>query len=290
MYNRSASLAVYNILYCLLAELYPMKKIIVWILVLLSFIALLIRYSMKIEEVLLGIKQKSGISVFSIPDSATVFLDGKEVGKTPFEDKNLLVKQYSVKLDKDGSFWQGNIKLTSGTMTIINRDLASDQASSSGEILTLNRGRGITIISSPSESEVEIDGKGYGKTPLNINLNPGEHTILVSHPNYLKRSIKAGLPGSFNLTVSVDLALSEVDLTSISAPVITQTPEVIVKQTPTNFLRVRDLASLSGKEIAKVKVGEKLILLEEQGSWDRVRLSDGTEGYVSASYVEKKAP
>lgn len=264
-----------------------MRKIIVWLLVLLSVVVLLIRYSGKVEEVLLGVKQKAGISVFSTPSEAAVFLDGKEVGKTPFEDKSLEVKQYTVKIDKDGANWQGNMKLTAGTMAIINRDLAEEVASSSGEILTLDRGRGITIISNPSQARLEIDGKEVGITPISINETAGEHTILVSHTNYLKRSIKTNLPKDFNLTVSVDLALSEADLTTISAPVITQTKEVIVKQTPTGFLRVRDQASLAGKEIARVNVGDKLVLLEEQAGWIRVRLPNGTEGFVSSTYVEK---
>lgn len=265
-----------------------MKKALLWILVLISALVLIIRYSPKLAEVFLGIKQRTGISVLSMPSGATVILDNKEVGKTPYDNKDLEVKDYTVKLDKDGASWQGKIKLTPKTVTIINRDLASSQASSSGEVLTLDRGRGITIVSNPSESEVEIDGKAYGKTPISINLASGEHTILVSHVNYLKRSIRASSPQDFNLTVSVDLAISEADLTSISSSVITQTPEVIVKETPTGFLRVRDKASLEGKEIAQVKPGDTLILLEEQGSWDRVRLSNGTEGFVSSSYVEKK--
>lgn len=264
-----------------------MKKVIVWILVLISVVIVLVRYSAKIEEVLLGIKAKAGISIQSIPDQSTIFIDGQEVGKTPYENKNLDVRKYSVKIEQGEASWQGNIKLTDGTVAIINRDLAKDQASSSGEILTLDKGRGMTIISNPSDAEVEIDGKKVGKTPISLNLSSGEHTILVSHPNYLKRSIRALLPNNFNLTISVDLALSEADLTSISAPVITQTPEVIVKKTPTGFLRVRDQGSLLGKEIAKVNVGDILILLEE-GSWDRVRLLNGTEGFVSSSYVEKK--
>lgn len=238
----------------------------------------------------MGIKPKSGISITSIPEEATIFLDEREVGKTPYEDKNLDVKEYAVKLEKDKASWQGRVKLTAQTLTIVNRDLAEDQASSSGEILTLDRGRGITVISNPSDSEVEIDGNAYGETPISINIPPGEHTILISHPNYLKRSFMANLPENFNLTVSVDLALSEVDLTTISAPVITQTPEVVVKETPTGFLRVRDKASLAGKEIAQVKPGDKLILLEELALWDRVRLADGTEGFVSSAYVEKKTP
>lgn len=267
-----------------------MKKAIVWILVLLSIVVLLVRYSSKLGEVVFGIKVKSGLSVLSTPGQAKIFLDGREVGQTPFEDKNLEVRGYDVKIDKEGASWQGKIKLTPGTVAIINRDLARDIASSSGEILILERGRGITVISNPSDAEVEIDGKVYGKTPISINLTSGEHTTVISRDNYLKRSIRAKLPDNFNLTLSVDLSLSEADLTTMATPVITQTPEVVVKDTPTGFLRVRDKASLSGKEIAQVKPGDTLILLEEGASWDRVRLSDGTEGYVSSTYVEKKTP
>ncbi len=265
-----------------------MKKIVIWILVLIAAAAIVIRYSGKIEEIIFGIKQKSGLSILSTPSQALVLLDSKEVGQTPFEDKDLETKEYLVKLDKNGATWQGKVKLGPGVVTIINRDLASQEASSAGEILSLSKGRGITIISNPSEGEVEIDGKSYGKTPITINLKAGDHTITVAHPNYLKRSIRANLPANLNLTVSVDLALSEADLTTISTPVITQTQQVKVLQTPTGFLRVRDKASLSGKEVGRVSIGERLVLLEELEGWDRVRLSDGTEGFVSSSYVEKQ--
>lgn len=265
-----------------------MKKTIVWILVVVSFIALILRYNEKLAEVIFGIKQKSGISVQSNPDGATVFLDGKEVGKTPFEDKNLEVKEYAIRIDKDDASFQGNVKLNDGTLTIVYRDLAKDRSSSAGEILSLKKGKGITIISNPSDADVEIDGKNLGKTPISLNLDSGDYNILISHSSYLKRSIKATLPKDFNLTISADLAISEADLTQISAPIVTQTPEVIVKSTPTGFLRVRDTASLNGKEIAQVKIGDTLILLEEQGSWDRVRLTNGVEGFVSSVYVQKK--
>jgi len=259
-----------------------MKKFIAWALVIISLIILLLRFSDKWAEFLLG--------VYSLPSEARVFLDEKEVGQTPYEAKDLEVKDYIIKIARKEASWQGRVKLTPGTITIVNRDLATDSASSAGEILTLNKGKGLTIISNPTEAAVEIDGKSYGKTPISASIEPGERTILISHPNYLKRSIRADLPNNFNLTISVDLSLSEADLATITTPVITQTPEVTVKQTPTGFLRVRDKGSLNGKEIAQVKPGDTLILLEEQGVWFRIRLPDGTEGFVSSSYVEKKKP
>ncbi|MCL4366097.1 PEGA domain-containing protein [Patescibacteria group bacterium] len=267
-----------------------MKKTLVWFLVLISLAAILLRFSEKWTEIFFGIKQTSGISVLSEPSEATVYLDDKEVGKTPYENKNLESRDYTVKLQKERGLWEGRIKLTAGTVAVVNRDLAYDQASSAGEILTLGSGKGITIVSSPTDSDVEIDGKSYGRTPVTADIEKGAHTILISHTNYLKRSIRVELPQDFNLTVSVNLALSEADLTDISTPVITQTAEVFVKNTPTGFLRVREKPNLNGKEIGKVAPGDTLILLEEQGAWDRVRLSNGTEGYVSSSYVEKKNP
>lgn len=267
-----------------------MKKFLIWVLILLSLLALLLRFSNQLAEIFLGIKQTSGISILSDPLGAVVFLDGKEVGKTPFDSKNLDVKEYTVRLEKDKAFWQGKVKLNAGTVVAIKRDIATDSASSAGEILSLNRGKGITIISNPGGAEVEIDGRIVGKTPVTTDISTGGHTISVSHINYLNRSIRADLPANFNLTVSVDLSLSEADLEAIETPAITQTPEVTVKGTPTGFLRVRDKPSLSGSEIAQVKPGDTLILLEELGAWDRIRLPNGAEGYVSSSYVEKKNP
>lgn len=267
-----------------------MKKTIIWILILISTLVLFVRFAGSGAEILLGVKQKSGISVLSNPEGALVLLDGIEVGKTPYEDKNLEVREYVVKLDKDGSIWQGKVKLSNGTVSVVNRDLAKDTASQSGEVLTLEKGSGLTVISNPSESEIEADGKSFGKTPQTLNLGAGEHTILVSHPNYLKRSIRVNLPSGFNLAVSVDLGLSEADLTKITTPAIKVTEEVKVLNTPTGFLRVRDKPSLNSKEITRVKPGDILILLEESGGWVRVRLSDNTEGYVSSAYVEKQTP
>lgn len=256
-------------------------------------IALLLRFNNQLAEFFLGVKQTSGISILSDPTEAIVFLDGKEVGKTPFESTNLEVKEYTVKLEKDKASWQGKLKLNTGTVVVIKRDIASDSASSAGEILSLNRGKGITIISNPSDAAVEIDGRIIGNTPITADVATGEHTILVSHTNYLNRSIKADLPVNFNLTVSVDLALSEADLIVTPAPVATQTPEVVVKNTVSpnpGYLKVRDKPNLTGKVIAQVKPGETLVLLEEQGAWDKVRLANGMEGFVSAVYVQKKNP
>lgn len=265
-----------------------MKRTVTLLFILIIVIVLVIRFTSVELKQFFGVIAKSGISITTIPDGAVVLLDGSEVGKTPYENKNLDVKDYLVKLQKDNNSWEGKVTLIDGSLIVINRELSSDAASSSGEVLSLEKGKGINIISNPSEADVEVDGKAYDKTPIGIDILSGEHTIVISHANYFKRSIKATLPDQYSLTITTDLALSEADLTIVAAPVITTTPMVVVKKTPTGFLRVRDKASLLGKEVAQVKVGEALILVEELGSWDRVRLSNNTEGFVSSVYVEKR--
>ena len=265
-----------------------MKKTLVFILILLSVLVLTIRFGEKGARALFGFRETSGINVLSLPAEASVYLDDDEVGKTPYEDKDLAPKEYTLRIEKEKLTWQGKVRLNPGTVTVINRDLAEDQASWAGEVLNLERGGGITIISNPDGAQVEVDGKPEGVTPVSIKLDSGEYIINLSHPGYLKRSIRVILPEDYRLIISVDLALSEADLTTVSTPPITATPQVIVKDTPTGFLRVRDKPSLVGKEIAQVKPGDMLILLEELPSWYRVRLADGTEGYVSSAYVEKK--
>ncbi len=267
-----------------------MKKTLLLLLLLISVVVLIVRFGGKEFRGLLGAGEKSGINVLSVPEAAQVFLDGNQVGQTPFEDKNLINKQYLLKIQKDNLKWEGKVSLTPGVVTVVNRELTSDIASSAGEVLTLEKGQGVTVVSNPSGADIEIDGKSMGKTPVTLSIDSGEHTFNVSHANYLKRSIRAQFQKGYNLTIVADLALSESELPAASPmPVATQTPQVTVTNTPTGFLRVRDQASLNGKEVAQVKPGDDLILLEETGSWDKVRLPNGTEGYVSASYVTKKS-
>lgn len=267
-----------------------MKKAVVLVLTVISALLLLTRLIDFGIQSLVGAQKVRGLNVLSMPAGATVYLDDAEVGKTPFEDKNLSSGEHSLKVEKNGFSWQGKVKLNLGTVTVVNRDLGKDSSSSSGETLMLERGSGLTVISSPDGASVEINGKAYGSSPVSIKLPSGEYLLTLSKPNYLVRGIRAYLPEGYKLIVSADLALSEADLTVVQTPTITQTPEVEVKETPTGFLRVRDKPSLAGKEIAQVKPGDTLILLEELSGWYRVRLSDGSEGYVSSSYAEKKNP
>lgn len=265
------------------------KKTLMLVLVLISVAALTYKYSNILSASLFQTKQKAGIRMSSVPTGAQVFINNQVVGKTPYEDQDLMSEEYAIRLQSEQSVWQGKVRLIGETLTVINRDLSQESSSSAGETLTLEKGKGVTVISNPSDANIEIDGKDYGKTPRSADVSPGEHTFTIKKESYINRSIRATVPESYTLVIDVDLALSEADLTKITAPVLTETLKVVVKNTPTNFLRVREKPSLSSKEIVKLKPGDELILLEEMKGWNKIRLSNGEEGYVSSDYTEKKS-
>lgn len=269
-----------------------MRKSIIAILVFVSLIVLIIRFGKDPLDSLLGLKPRAGIRIESTKQ-AQVLIDNQVVGNTPYQAENLTEKEYLVEIKSEdassSASWKGYVKLNSGTLSIVKRELEVKQQASSGEVITLEKGQGVTITSTPTDAEIVIDGKSYGRTPISIaDLQPGEHQFVLSKQNYLNRAIRAVLVEGFNLNLNVDLALAEADLTNLPTIPISQTSEVVVKPTPTNFLRVRSAATTSSSEVTRVAPGDTLTVLEEQGSWFKVRTSEGKEGYVSATYVEKK--
>lgn len=265
-----------------------MRKNLLILLVFLSLTVLTLRFGVNPVLNYLGYESQAGIKISSTPE-AKVFIDGKEVGNTPYEGLDLKVGEYNVRLVKDKEAWEGRVRLTKGALTVVNRELGQTISSSSGEVLVLNSGSGAVLTSTPPEAEVEIDGNSYGKTPLSVsNLPPGEHTFLLSREGYLKRSIRALLPPNMSLNIDVDLAIPEITSGSIPTPTEVPAIKLVVKQTSTGFLRVRDKPSLGGKEVGRVLAGTVLTQLEAVGSWIKVQLEDGMEGYVSASYVVRE--
>lgn len=265
-----------------------MKKTLLVSLIIFSALMLIARLGFKPAAEVLGFKEKAGLRVASIPE-AMVSVDGVAVGKTPYQNEDLKVGSYRVRLEVGSAVWEGAVKLTNGTVSVVDRELAAGVASASGEILILDSGRGVTVISNPDGASVEIDGKTYGVTPLVLpDIAPGDHTFILSRANFTERNIRAVLPQNMSLNLAVDLAVSEVEVNNIQAPSLTAPTKLIVQQTPTGFLRVRDKPNLSGAEIGRVSSGDSVTQLEELSGWVKVRLDNDTEGYVSSQYVQKQ--
>lgn len=112
------------------------------------------------------------ITIKGEPKGAVVSVNGKEIGKTPFENVGLPAGKYSVRISRDGYTGHNeNITLASGAVREI--------------VYHLYAVLKITISSMPEGAEVRIDGKKAGETPLaDFTVTEGEHNIAIARMGY----------------------------------------------------------------------------------------------------------
>lgn len=234
--------------------------------------------------------------------ASTIFLDGAHLGKTPYEDK-IKAGEYTLKLVPESTgkaaSWETKIKLNSGVLTYVNRDLGPQELTSAGEILTLEKIAGqsaeMAILSTPDAATVLLDNVNKGTTPLILqNLTFGDHDLEISQTGFTSRNLRIKTTAGYKLVASFQLALEASSASSSPVPVATssssgklQKPYVKILDTPTGFLRVRMEPSIGATEAAQVKPGETYSLLDEESGWYQIKYQATSSGWISGQYAEK---
>ncbi len=249
------------------------------------------------------------LKVTSTP-TASIFLDSRNIGRTPYEDK-LEPGEYTLKLIPEGSSeeaatWQAKLHLGHNLLTYVNRELGKSELTSAGEVLQLekisDRLSEITIHSTPDGASVKLDNIDRGTASLSIkNVEGGNHVLDVSAPGSIGRTIKIKTTPEYRLVVQMQLAIGNEKSATDSAqttheqePTPAKTkptpggkPLVKILNTPTSFLRVRNGPSTSDEEIGRVKPGETYPLLEEKSGWYSIQYKPDESGWIASRYAEK---
>jgi len=112
------------------------------------------------------------ISFISVPSGATVFIDGKKQGQTPF----------SLEL----SSGDHQVAMTKEMFSRSSLDINVTAGRSESHLITLQSLPGhLQIISNPVKGAVSIDKKYQGMTPLTVTLSSvDEHEIVLSAPGH----------------------------------------------------------------------------------------------------------
>lgn len=247
---------------------------------------------------------KGALQVTSAPESQ-IFLDNKYMGKTPLCLCDLPqlqnVGDYNLKLvpSKTGfKTFEQKITLYKGVLTVVDRTFDKEVSQASGSIITLaeideENSSQLLIISFPSRAQVILDSNIEGTTPLLIKeITSSDHEIKILKDGYKEKILKVKtidgkrLEATVTLGIKADL-MSDEKKASTGAQALIR-PQVVVLDTPTGFLRVRESASPTAPQIAVVNPGEKLELVSEKSEWFEIRLSDGTVGWISSSYAKKE--
>lgn len=244
---------------------------------------------------------KGALQVTSEPASK-VYINGKLIGQTPLckcEFKDMLdVGNYTVRLvPTDGNFtpFEQKIPISQKVLTVVDRSFA-EGGESSGSIISLSKLQNkndisLSIISFPPSSRVILDSGEIGLTPVKtMDITESDHEIRLTKDSYKDKLVRIRTSKGYQLNALIFLGSNP----QASTPSATSTPspisvtKVLILETPTGFLRVRDSASLGGNEIGRVLPGEKYDLLDEQSGWFKIKLKDGTVGWISSQYAQKQ--
>lgn len=235
----------------------------------------------------IGSAKPAALQVTATPE-ATVFLDGKHIGKTPFFTDQLDAKEYTLKISVSEASYTEKIVLTPGALTAVNRELSANFLGQAGETLSLHKqGKGVFISSYPDKAQVSVDGRIAGETPLIIgDVKEGDHQIALNKTGYIQREFTIKSSNKYQLTANVTLASEFAKGQSTQALSQSQPKSVEILKTPLGHVRVRREPSLDSVEVATIESGKQAELLQEAGNWYLVKI-DGKLGWISTQYAKK---
>ena len=245
---------------------------------------------------------KAALLVESIPDS-TVFVNGEQVGRTPYEGEfgaqEAVIKLIPDSFETPLAPYQSKVDLVAGIKTVIRRTFGDTDDTSAGELVSFEKIGGdlasLSVISIPDGAEVLLDSQNKGRTPLKItDLATQEYHLEVTAAGFQKREFVVKAVAGYLLTAEVKLASQPGSVEGTATP---QTPEepveevvqkVSILSTPTGFLRVRQEPTTQSVELGQVVPGKEYTLLttDEKSGWFKIEYEEGKEGWVTNQYAK----
>jgi len=265
--------------------------------------------------------RRSGIQITSNPQ-AEVTINGQSYGKTPYYTESIKPGDYTIKLvpiDAQLQPWETKTSLSSGYITIVDRQFGKTQDQSSHYTLSFEKlsdksATEVNVISNPSNVSIAVDKNpsGFSSRPLD-NVEPGDHTFDFTSPGYQDKRVQArvfvGQRLIINLTLSPQPVIPTPTPTPLDAtPSATPTPSTAANITPLpkqattsalakpyveinspqlGFVRVRAEASVASAELAKVQHAEVFPYKDmEVAGWHYIEYLKGSWGYISSQYAK----
>lgn len=282
-----------------------MKKIA--IVFIISFI-LALGLFLGIQYYLTAHSQKGALQVTSSPQSK-VYLNDKYLGQTPLckckATDMLMAGEYTIRLvplASEMQEFQEKITISQAVLTVVDRKFGKN-AQSEGSIISLSalkdqKKTELLVVSFPQGADVSLDGQSIGKTPV-LSQDPTEsdHVLKVSKEGYGEKEVRIRTPLGYKLTVAAYLSTStEKRADTTPSPDVSTTPtatqsagkNVMILETPTGYLRVRESASVAAAEVGRVFPGKTYPLNGEADDWYEITIDNGQKGWISTQYATKQ--
>lgn len=248
---------------------------------------------------------------------ATVFLDNKNIGRTPYKDK-IEAGEYTIKLVPESATaqltgWQGKVVVGQNLLTFVNANLSESELTTAIDVVWLEKISSklseLSITTNPDGATVLVDDVSRGVTPLSMSdITAGDHTVSITSVGFLARSLKIKTTQGYRLIANLKLALSgaspvpEASPSTVPSPKLTpaksatssalktadpEKPFVVIKDTPTGYLRVRLEPSTGATEAGRVNPGEKYTIMDSKNGWYQITYDGTNAGWVSGQYTDK---
>lgn len=245
--------------------------------------------------------QKSGVEIMSYP-TAKVFIDNKEAGMTPYKNVTLKPGEVEIRLEARGSRWTKNVELKDNVNTIINWEFGESEKDSGGYLLFMERTgdekrSGLMISASPDKAAVTIDGEIKEFTPMRIDdMGQGDKQVAITFPGYKSINLYVKALVGYQLVIEAKMVEEKANQTPETElelevepveEVVESKDEVIIKETETGWLRVRESSSSASREVMRINPGETYELLDEGNGWYKISLDEEASGWISARYADK---
>ena len=261
---------------------------------------------------------KSSLVIFGNPEGAEVRFDDEFLGTTPVSTDKTTIGDHAVKISRQGYKARTvKIKIQDGYKLSIKFQLflipgTADspatpfspeprftirELSSSDPLLysdTKSWVRGLSYFLGKSGAGAADDkkvdyyfdyqGKVFDPSGFKVADNSEVEKAEKLSLGYLGRKSDSGLTEEAKKSL---VAFAQRTLISQKLVEILPTGSQPSSAYPNGWLRVRATPSLAGEEVAKVGVGDKVIFLDEQGSWYQIKLPDGKVGWISAAFAKK---
>jgi hypothetical protein len=149
----------------------------------------------RLAEVPTGVRGKTGeLVVQTNPSGADIFINGKPVGISPYENKASFPGTSKMRIAKEGyEPWETDVVVEIGKRLQLLAYLKAMEGN-------------LEILSSPSGAKVFMDGKEIGETPLSVSCVPaGEHQVRILKEEYSPYEERVSVKGRERGTVRATL-------------------------------------------------------------------------------------
>lgn len=129
------------------------------------------------------------LTITSEPNGAKVFIDGQEVGVTPYRNTQLASGRYNIVISKD---------LYTDSRDMVN--ISDGQVTNKFYALTQNYG---VVRISAADAEIFVDGARVGQGTYTANLTPGQYRLKASRDRHIddERNVVVELGQTQNITL-----------------------------------------------------------------------------------------